>query len=110
MSSKIRKSTPKELFCNRNILQHSSFALLLIFFNQFSYSQGQSLGDKKSDVARTFLLLEKEINPFINVENELHRIDSIAETLNCEFENCTSIHDSIKILNENLFYKQRLFF
>jgi tetratricopeptide (TPR) repeat protein len=101
-------------------LQQTKRFAIVIFFLFYSYqlfSQNffvenklSTYANESNDIVTIFLELEKEIKPSLNVENYLHKIDSVAEALNCEFENCATIQDSIKIINENLFYKQQLFF
>jgi len=117
--------TRKKLFYNKNItfsilinfiLKKRTILIAFIFFNYYSYSQNVIYENNSNfiypngDIAKISLELEKELNPTINVETYLNSIDSVAQLITCELENCPTIQDSLKIINQYLFQKQELSF
>ncbi|MBI4648810.1 MAG: tetratricopeptide repeat protein [Bacteroidia bacterium] len=91
------------------------FSIFLCCF--FTYSQNttdkerQIFGiDNNEDIAKIFLELEKELNPVINIEAYINKINSLVYLITCELDNCYTIQDSIKIINQQLFQKQQLSF
>lgn len=86
----------------------------ILFYSSvyFSHAEDENLRLIQYDsmgIAKTFLEMEREINPIINIEKYLTKIDSLTQQISCEMGTCSTIEDSIKSINQ-IFYEQKFIY
>lgn len=83
------------------------FNSALCFSHPSDRSNGVTSFNDSTGIAEIYLELEKGLNPKLNKDLYLRKIDSLAEKILCEMGNARSIEDSISIINQ-FFYAQKL--